>query len=932
MIDVRVRCCLSLLMWAALCSGVLHAAEAEPLTNPGFEEGVAGWTTKVMRGRVAATTIPGEHGACLQVLGEAGARMKVTQRVAVRPQQWYRASFRCWAGPNGEGGGALGNLRIVLTDPNGKFIDYAGGATLLDTFGQWITVEAAAETSLSTSTLTLEFNASGASDFRLDDIVLEEIAPPAPGPNTWDELTTARETPLVFSSWQYNHCAEHFRQMGLKYGWRYRFEEQFDQLKESHTIGFWAGDEVYRLYADKGIRACIYLYHGAKAYRDTQYGGEPPADLPFFIDPVTLEGYVAACREACAAYGDTPGIDYFFVIDEPYKLYLGAIIPKAERMSPFWQELEQEVREQYGGGRFGLPDGPDDTDACRWIAYLGWATDQLVDLFARLREVIDTAGCGAKLLGPDEFGRVCPERWCDLAESVDVFTGQALAARLGASNYRPGAITKCAVDFTGKAVHNATQIPAYGGSPSPERVQELYSQVLRNGGDGQMLIAVEWFDRELNHHQYSAPARWASVKNYLRIMAGTAVQRPRDSRLGVLYSSPSAQALGPALADEWVLTAYALLGPEARAWPRMIDSFALGTGRADLDGLSVVVLPYGPYERGAVSEQLEAFVGRGGLLVCGEPGVLQHDVLGDALSARRLLGAEPADCGSQRAVTFSWPAPSRLRIHVDACAALRATAEDTRVVGLYDNGESAVTLRPFGKGEVLVFGFSPFAASTYSDDGEWVAWWRQVLAARDVALDLPIWDLRLPDEAVVRAEAPADVCITGNSFVRAQNGVYLGANDPLDGHYTLSVAPDLSPESGGTGPIAFGAGDLTDRALADKGPFEPRRREAKEPYREEDWADRWSGAALGDGLIVEFSWPGPRTLTRVRFWYSGAMPDLVIDAGDGPEPVRVAGADAGPDVERVEARVTGPSDYLRLRFAPGADEFALADVEIWAAR
>ncbi|MCP4641758.1 MAG: hypothetical protein GY851_15050, partial [bacterium] len=372
---------------------------------------------------------------------------------------------------------------------------------------------------LSAVRLQLEFNSSGAVASHVDDVTLEPCEAPKLSENTWSELVVPREKPLTFSSWQYNSDAAHFGKMGMKYGWHYRHAEQFDQLKATRTVPFWRGEDVYAEYAKRGIEACVYLYYGALDYRKKHYGGEVPEDALQWIDPVWHDGYVATCRTACEQYAETPGIVYFFVADEPYYGYIKSIVPEAQRKSEIWGRLDAQVREQYGGGQYGLPDGPDDANPHRWIAYMSWATDQLVDTFRRLREAIDASGCDAQLLGPDELSCLCAERWCDLAPYVDVFTGQALATRHGGRGYRPGFLTKAIADFTGKPVHSATQIVGYGGSPSPEEVQRQYSQVLQAGGEGQMLIAVEWFDRELNHHQYSAPERWATIKNFLDLMA-----------------------------------------------------------------------------------------------------------------------------------------------------------------------------------------------------------------------------------------------------------------------------------------------------------------------------------------------------------------------------------------------------------------------------
>jgi glycosyl hydrolase family 42 (putative beta-galactosidase) len=928
----RLQVFFTIVAAVVLLAGPGQSVQAEVI-NPGFEQGAEGWRTIPMKTPTQVTFVEHGEGACLRVVGEAGSRMKITQSVAVEPQQWYRVRFMYFAEPSGDSGGNFGNFRGIITDPKGKFLDYVCAMTLFDTFGDWTPAELVFRTPLSTGQFALEFNASGACDVRLDDVVLEPTEAPAQPANTWSQYAMPRKDPLVFSSWQYTHDAKHFRQMGMKYGWRYRYDEQFDELKESRTIPLWGGDRVFKKYAEKGIRGLVYLHYSALPRYEAYYDGKPPQDIPRFIDPAWHDGLVQGCREACEKYGESPGIEYFFVVDEPYKMYTKAIIPVAKRVSPFWDGLDAEVQEKFGSGTYGLPDGPDDPNPYKWIAYCSWGASQLTDTFARLRQVVDDSECGAKILGPDELGIVCPEHWCDLAPSVDAFTGQSLNLKHSAQAYTTGYITKCAADFTAKPVHNATQIPLYGGSPSPEEVQRLYSQVLQNGGEGQMMLAVEWFDRELNHHKYSAPERWATVKNFLNIMATHQVQAPTMSRVGVLFSSPSIMSRGMNIGNAKMQAAYALCGPVVRAWPRMIDSYALAKGKADLEGLSTLIIPDAPYERPAVFEQIKAFVEQGGLLVCCDPDALQTDHLGEAFAREELFGATLEATGDHRFMAMTWPVEGRQRAFSGANNyVLKPTDDEAKVVGAYDDGSAAVVLNPYGEGSVLLFGTNPFATVSTTEDQNWKTFWEGLFRLRRVPMNLPIWDLRLPDEGLVQAQAPADVCLTGNSFVRCQNGVYLGANDPVDGSYAMSTAPDISKESVEGTNIPFAEGDLTDRATADDGPFEARKHQATTPYAEADWANRWSAKALAKGLDVEFALPEARPITRIRFWYSGAMPALTVEGIKGGVvgvQSKLDGANVGADVVNVEVALSGSYDRLRLRFAPGTKDFALADVEVW---
>ena len=925
-----------LLLAQTLLVQALPALGEEPVTleNPSFEDGLDGWHWWFSPpDSVELGVVPHGEEQALQMLGTSGGRVAFYQNVAARPQTWYRIRFRYRAVPR-EGGGIFGYTTTRMIDPNGKHFAYLGQMALLDTFGKWREGERYLQTPLSCDSFWLEFNSEGACDLRIDDVSVSIVDPPshAPAQNTWDELTVPREDRPWYSSWQYILRPEPYRQMAMKYGWQYIWEEQFDLLAETHTTT-WALDEPgYPLLAEHRIPTCDYPYYRAKEIFAALPEEQRPRDLPNVLNPAWHDSLVEACRQLIDEHAESPGIAYVFAGDEILGHCLKSVTPVAERESARWDEIDREVREQFGGGRHGLPDGPDDANPYRWIAYVGWVRAQYMATMRRFRAEIERSGCGAELLGPDEAGSVYPWPWADLGEVVDVCTGQSLPSQRSAHAWNTGYVTKCYRDMTGRPVHNATQIVMYGGSPSPQEVQRRYSQVLQNGGEGEMLIAEEWGDRELGHHEYSAPARWETVKNMLRLMQTHRVLTPNTSRVGVLYSNPSMMAMGPRLDDTAIETGYAFCGPILGAWPRMIDSYGLARGAQSLEGLSLLVVPWAPIETAEVLRQVREFAEAGGLVVCCHPNAFERGPLGDPLDGGALLGTRAWRMSPQRSIDALWPTGGRQRVFADDCFALQPARPDARVVGRYPDGTPAAVMHRVGDGRVLVFGATPLGVTDAADDSDWATWWRAVLAAADVPMDLPIWRLRLPDEAVVTASAPDDVCVTGNSYVRCQNGVYLGTNDPMEGTYAMSVSPDLSPESAGPGAVAFSDGDLTDRAKADLGPFGSGRR-SEEPYREADWADRWSGETLASGLQIDFTLPSPRALTRLRLWYSGTRPELAIQVGgEGRwQAVERLEVDAiGPDVKQVTVPLAGEHAQVRLNFGPSDEAFAIADVELWA--
>jgi len=806
-----LRCLLIVAGFVLLTSAVVCAPAPVPLTNPGFEQGTEGWHWWFDRpDSVQVRVIPEGAGHCVQFVGTPGSRCAFYQTVPVQPRTWYRVRFRYNAGPRGSGGGVFGSFDTRLSDAFGKDFDYPCTLALLDTFGEWREAEALLFAPLSATRCQLEFNSRGECDLRVDDVSFSVIDPPAarPLPNTWSELTRPRAKRLWFSSWQYNLRPGPYRQMALKYGWQYRWEEQFDLAAADHTTTWAVDDDAYAVMAAKGIPTCEYPHYRALKLYSEHYRGQAQPDMVRELDPVWDQCQIEAARQLLAEHGKRPGVAYVFAGDEIFGRYLQAIKPVVERKAALWATIDTDVKARFGAGRFGLPEGADDPTPQRWIAYLSYMGEQGVRYLRGLRQVIAQSKTGAQLIGPDEGPNIYPWPWHELAGIVDICAGQSLCYRRTAHQYNTGYVTKCYADFTGKPVHGATQIVMYAGSPSPEEVQRRFSQVLQNGGEGQMLIAEEWGDRELSHHQYAAPERWETVRRMLRLMSTTQVRTPTASQVGILYSAPSMMAQGPKMDDAPVSSAYALCGPVLGGWPRMIDSQALAAGAKRLDGLSTLIVPYAPYERPEVVAQVRQFAERGGLIVICDPRAFGRNLLGEPLDVRAWLDAT-TPLAAQREMRMSWPGPGRQRVYAAEAVALAATRSSAIVIGAYPDGTAAAVRYPVGKGEIIRFGSNPLADEAVTDDAEWVAWWKALLVQRRVKLDLPIWRLRLPDTTLVQAQTPTDVCVTGNSLVRCQNGAYIGSNDAMAGRYTLSVAPDLSPEP--AGPLPFTQGHLTNR-------------------------------------------------------------------------------------------------------------------------
>ncbi|MBI3922413.1 MAG: beta-galactosidase trimerization domain-containing protein [Armatimonadetes bacterium] len=758
--------------------------------------------------------------------------------------------------------------------------------------------------------------------FKVPDPLFEELLTNQPG--------LCREIPY----WGYNaNDQDGFRSYALKHGHRWVLKEQYEEMAKYHLVAMQRPEECERY----GVKYMLTPSVGEDSLRAI---GKGDAKRAWLLDPGVTKAFAESGRSLVEKYGGR-GLWGVFAGDEVFEQAIRAV-PKEARYE-YVNAADEEIRRNYGFGRYGMPDSDNDTNPFRWIAYRRWVADRLTERYRQLHDAVKAVNPKMQLVSVDPVGSVSADDYSAWGNSFDIVVGQAINEITGnrlVSKVQVGYATKCLVDLGGRPVFATVQCCDYAGSPTPEHVRERFSQVIRNGGSGIFLLAVEWFDRELNHHKYSSPARWRALLEICdRMVKMNRVRIPTDPDTAILFSSDSLSINGEAPLPMEMLSAYCLLGPLCRTWFEFVDDRQIDRGTKSLNRYKLIVVPFAKYERGSVRNKLEAWVKAGGTLVCGDPEAFTFDIDGTMpLAAReRLLGARLVSKRSE-GTPVKLTKSSALGTAGPETLAAEAVGFDIAISGAagaaatYQDGPPAIVINPLGKGRVITFAFNPFTASAPEDE-RWVGFFKNLLRGANVKQGRDIWRFKFPPLKTVDVPEPPGECLTGNHLVFEENVPVTQRNAGLRGSYTFGVWPDGTGDEGTAGgEIPFQKGHLTNRKTAALGRVLGR---WVGPCDLSPWVVTWKTPQPVD---LTFDFTQPCNLNRAILWHSGQLPATTAQGSlDGKSWETLATSEkqpANPDAPDYYCSLKGRWRYLRFAFGErdAGNLLTLAEVEVWGER
>jgi len=610
---------------------------------------------------------------------------------------------------------------------------------------------------------------------------------------------------------------------------------------------------------------------------------------------------------------------------------------------PFIREANESVKREFGGGRWGIPEGSHDSNPHRWIAFRRWCNARLRDRNARLRELVKQRRADLRMVSFDPQGCLQSLEWSGQVSQFDIFTHQVVP-RGSDTSARTGFFTKLMVDLTGKDVWPCVHVEHYKVARTPAEAVEVLSQVVRNGGTGFHLFLTDISNSNKRVGDtrlcfFGSPRRYHTIMNVVDLVR--TMPRPlypANVRTAVLFNDDTIASHPYRSESEHsrrTEACYMALGPVARSWFTFVDCAQLLTAK-DLRGrFDTIHLPAARYQRPEVVDVLRRFVRQGGTLVCADASAFQTDTLGNdtASSRAELFGVDVGEALAARKLVpkiaqFSGVLPLKSR-----ALTLIPRTPAVQVLATYEQGAAAVTLNPFGQGRAILFGSDPFRENAIGDPawGKFYTRWARWLGA---PTDLDIWRFRFPDRVICREPQETGLCLTNNHVVWREESPSFAQNSGLNGSCRYSVLPDALPGAE-TAPadMPFAKGRLTDRRRS----ILAAKKEAA-PYSDYElptsrWTESWS---TPDPVSLTFDLTRPWTPLRVKLWFCDTLPDLTVegsaDARTWRPLGRAKGLPAGDDVHDLNIPLQGePGRYVRINFGqrPERRKMTLVEVEVW---
>ncbi|MGQ9730886.1 MAG: carbohydrate binding domain-containing protein [Candidatus Zipacnadales bacterium] len=484
------------------------------------------------------------------------------------------------------------------------------------------------------------------------------------------------------------------------------------------------------------------------------------------LDPA----YVQACLDEIHSLAQ-------ILADRPY---VRAIVGHDEPLIPVYPSLraeagslmraaDEEVRRDYGFGRYGMPAPadptwwaqPDNQPFC-WIAFNRWMGDRYADAARKKYEQVKRVNSAWQYIPCDFWlmsGHV-PFDFSRMAKYSDIVQGDPYASSAertpGRGMYNHGFGAKFLADLSRgrdrsnlKPVEIVVQAFDYAGyEVTPEDLLEWSSQALRCGATSLNFYASD-------NPRFTDEPRWRMMLHIAKTVSEMrALDRPQETHTAILYCSVAHAAEGASASADEVYTAYALLGEKLGCWFDIISDRQLQRGLRHLDDYAILYLPLATYAETWLAENLRAWVEAGGILVCGDPTAFSWAPDGENLSRVResLFGVKVGEPVDQHAIIIHEGADLRLPIYprrtaTNPCFTAHRikVSPDVEQLGSYPTGEPALVVRNLGKGKAVYFAANPFAPAVLLTEAPGTKILERFQKLVGEPPNQPIWRFKLPE-------------------------------------------------------------------------------------------------------------------------------------------------------------------------------------------
>lgn len=690
--------------------------------------------------------------------------------------------------------------------------------------------------------------------------------------------------------------------------------------------------KIFKRLTDYNIPIAVYLRKKAGAIEQ----GAPvlgSRKLVYFLDPRAVEAYVQNARDTILLSKQHPHIQWLFAGDEVWEHMHIALKDALDLKEdyPELREIDKVIREQYGFGKYGLPESSSDTNPYRWIATYRWEIDQMDKLARRVRELIDNEAPHLKFLSWDSMTGHRPYAIGNWGEIFDVVTAQIYPA---SSVHRDhlGFTTKFYVDVSNaKEFWPVPHVEHYPNSFTSTEVEEMLSRVFRQGATGLHLWTADYINE--NRHQkgssinerIGAPDRWNVVRSVIdRLQEPFKVKRPEPDS-AIFYSNTSYQGTGAPRTfnaqnhNEWL---YTILGPNLRSTFRFMDEAQITESQNNLSRYKAIYVPFASIVDDAEYNALASYVENGGTLIICDPLAFRNRSDG----TQRTSGTILPPLQSQKATPPTALSYTREKKQFPLKALNPSYfLNDTRstVIARYSNNQPAIIESKHGQGNVIYMGSSPLTMDVISNQ-PWIDFFGHLQQRLNLTMGHEYWRFRFPSVPDQNSDRPEGMCLTGNYFEWQMSAPTPMANSYSGGGYQFDL-PTVNKNEAAQTLIPFTKGKLTDRI---------RGAQASNDVKATSFVLTWR---MAKPLHIHTELPNPVKLHTVRLFYSGNLPEGICEVSEDGQNWQTVGNWKSQSVEAFhdvnQHTVSFPAKqarYLRLSFKENANRlFTLAEFDIW---
>ncbi len=792
-------------------------------------------------------------------------------------------------------------------------------------------------------------------DFSLSSNRVQKLTDPL-----YNELLGEQRNPLAQNgAIMFNQTRAYpwLQPFSLQMGMRYKYEDVFRELKNDKHIIYIGFNELYDTrynYPENirknGVKACVLIT------ASTAPSTIPRSfDLPMLVDPAVQATYKTELNKVL--FNDRDLVFGINLGDErmEWDEYGGIEIfmkHGGKGTYPFIDKANQEVKDQFGGGVYGIPLSFQDKTPQRWWAYRKWLYNKLQLFAEEVRGIVKGVDSNIKIVSWNGTALHQPFDYSRWKGVMDIATQQLLDS--GDYHRRMfGFQTKLLADLSGvEEIWPCPHIEAYINSFDGEESLEIFSDIFRNGATGLKFCPMDGlgqFSKEyfVYEDRFADKTRWNLIKKISQVAETLPKIKQPVPDTAILYSTDTyASTTANVYTTEYAVERkdnieflYNFLSSDkVRAAFKFINDEQVLAG-LNLSQFKIIYLPASKIQRASVIDKLENYVKQGGTLVALDPLVFNQNPLGTNISGRRksLFG-----------VDVTKTAPTQ---YIEISNYWATVYGETRYTGAFDQGltswatfygdnSPAVTCKYYPNGgRAFWFAYNPCDDARTVGDGAWKRLMRAIHSSIGGRVDEKIWRFQFPDSFISKKENKEGMCLTNNYVewilnrpIPLNNKVNSGAS------YWYQNADNSFAtvnDTGGERWQSFSKGKLTNRMNSTKTGIDTKQ-ENLQLINIDPYVVRFDDAKAFD-LWINLN--GQELLDRVELFCSGYLPEMKVYASSDGNKFECATStvakELGNNSEQIILNLSGlktEKRFIKISFSsrPTNKKMVLAEMEVWS--